>query len=145
MHASPMVRQPQVRVLVIDDDHDVADSTAAVLRLLDYDVCVAYSGDEAVAVAGQYRPDVVVLDIDMPGMDGLQTARHLKRDRRLARKSFVAHTASDEPFVRHVASQIGFRDLVVKGQPLSALIDVLLDETSGRPAARSTVLSKAPD
>ena len=139
-----MERQPQVRVLVVDDDHDGADSTAAVLRLLDYDVHVAYSGAEAIAVAGQYRPDVVVLDINMPGMDGFQTARHLKRDRRLARKSFVAHTARDESLVRQVASRIGFLDLVVKGQPLSALVDILL-EAPTRPPTRPMMPSRAPD
>ena len=117
----------RIRVLVVDDNHDLADSTAEVLRVLDYDVRTVYTGQEAVAVAGQYRPDIVVLDINMPGMDGLQTARHLKRDRRLARKSFLAHTGTDEPLVRQVASQIGFNGWVVKGGPMSALIDALLE------------------
>jgi CheY-like chemotaxis protein len=122
----------RVRVLLVDDNGDIADSTAEVLRLLDYDVCVAYSGEEALDVAGQYRPDILILDINMPGIDGLQTARHLKRDRRLARKSFVAYTASDEPPLRRVATQLGFEDLVVKGQPLSALLGVLMQARKAR-------------
>ena len=110
----------QVRVLLVNDDRDIADSTADVLRLLDYDVHVAYSGQDALDVAGRYRPDILILDINMPGIDGSQTTRHLMRDRRLARKLFVAHAARDD-----VASQIEFDDLVVKGQPLSALLGVL--------------------
>ena len=118
--------QQRTRVLVVDDDGDVADATAEVLRLLDYDVRVAYSGEEALGVAGQYRPDILILDINMPGIDGVQAARRLKHDRRLARKSFVAYTATDEPHIRRVASETGFEDLVVKGQPLSALLDALM-------------------
>jgi CheY-like chemotaxis protein len=112
----------QVRVLVVDDDHDVADSSAELLRLLDYDVRAAYSGEEAIGVAGRYRPDIVILDINMPGLDGWETARRLKRDRRLANKCFIAHTARGEPLVRRIASKIGFDGLVVKGQPLSAAL-----------------------
>ena len=118
--------QPRLRVLLVDDNGDIADSTAEVLRLLDYDVRVAYSGEEALEVAGRYRPDILILDINMPGMDGLQTARQLKRDRRLARKAFVAYTASVERPLRRLASHAGFEELVVKGQPLSALLGVLV-------------------
>ena len=118
----------RIRVLLVDDDRDVADSLAEVLRLLDYDVRVVYGGDEALGVAGDYRPDVVILDINMPGIDGLQAARELKRDRRLKDKPFIAHTASDEPLVRRVAADIGFRRTVIKGtQALAETIDALLD------------------
>ena len=119
---------PQIRVLLVDDDHDVADSLAEVLRLLDYDVRVAYSGEDALGIAGRYRPDVVILDVNMPGMNGLQAARQLKRDRRLSGKPFIAHTAADEPLVRQIATQIGFSHLVVKGgESLTAMVNALMD------------------
>lgn len=89
---------------------------------------VAYSGEEALCEAGNYRPDVVIPDVNMPGMDGLQPARLLKRDRRLSSKPFIAHTAADEPLVRQVATQIGFSHLVVKGgESLLATVDALCD------------------
>jgi CheY-like chemotaxis protein len=119
-----------MRVLIVDDDHDVADSLAALVRVvLDYDVCVEYSGESAIAMAGDYRPDAVVVDINMPGLDGLQTTRMLKRDRRLAGKTFIAHTAADGSFVRSVASRVGFREVVPKGgeSAVSHLIDLLSD------------------
>ena len=73
-----------MKVLIVDDDRDVADSLAALVRLvLDYDVCVRYSGETAISTAGKYRPDVVIVDVNMPGLDGLQTAQILKTDRRL--------------------------------------------------------------
>lgn len=119
-----------MKVLIVDDDHDVADSLAALVRVvLDYDVCVRYDGETAIATAGNYRPDVVILDVNMPGLDGLQTARILKTDRRLEHKPFIAHTGEDRPSVRRVASRIGFHEVVAKGgdSEISALIDLLSD------------------
>ena len=117
----------RTKVLIVDDDHDGADSLAVLLELLDYDVRVVYGGPDALAVAGAYRPDIVILDINMPIMDGLQTARHLKKDRRLQRASFVAHSAGDEPLVKRVAREIGFRHFVTKGTSETAVLDALLE------------------
>jgi len=70
-----------MKVLIVDDDHDVADSLAALVRVvLDYDVAVSYDGPEAIETAGEYQPDAVILDVNMPVLDGLETARQLKKD-----------------------------------------------------------------
>jgi two-component system, sensor histidine kinase len=117
-----------MKILIVDDDRDIADSLAEVVRVvLDHDVCVRYSGEDAIATAGEYRPDAVILDVNMPGVDGLQTVRILKTDRRLEQKTFIAHTADDSIFVRKVASRIGFHAVVAKGNAngLSELIDLL--------------------
>jgi two-component system, chemotaxis family, CheB/CheR fusion protein len=119
-----------MKILIVDDNRDAADALAALVRVvLDYDVCVQYSGETAIAMAGEYRPDVVIVDVNMPGLDGLQTARILKTDRRLQHKTFIAHTAEDSVFVRKVASRIGFHQVVAKGNTngMSELIDLLSD------------------
>ena len=97
----------QLRILVVDDDHDVADSLVAVLEMLDYDTCVTYSGTGAIELAGCFPPDVVILDINMPGLNGWQTARHLRTDRRMERAIFIAHTAVDGPLVKKLRCRAG--------------------------------------
>ena len=60
--------------------------------------------------------------------DPEQTARQLKRDRRLSGKPFIAHTAADEPLVRRIAAEIGFRRMVVKGgESLTEMLEALLE------------------
>ncbi|MCQ3978851.1 MAG: DNA-binding response regulator, partial [Anaerolineae bacterium] len=71
------------RVLVVDDDVEVAKSIEASLRK-QYQVYVVYSGIEAIKEARRHRPDLIVLDVVMPGMDGLDTCRELRADPALA-------------------------------------------------------------
>ena len=128
-----------MKVLIADDDLDVADSLAILIRVvLDSDVCVFYDGESAIAEAGDYRPDAVVLDINMPGLDGFQTARRLKMDRRLKHKAFIAHTAATDPLLTRIAQRAGFEHVVPKGDPesVSALIDLLAQLANARSSAR---------
>src|SRR5262249_51906204 len=69
---------PHWRVLVVDDNRDSAESLAAVLRLDRHEALVAYGGKEALAVAERERPDLILLDIGMPDMDGYEVARRLR-------------------------------------------------------------------
>ena len=64
-----------LRVLVVDDDRDTADSTAMLVKLWGHDVCVAYGGATALEAAAIYQPDVLVLDIAMPMVTGNDVAQ----------------------------------------------------------------------
>ena len=66
------------RILVVDDDRDLALGTAALLRAEGYDVEIAGSGEEALRRIGWIRPDLVLLDYEMPGMDGLTVLERLR-------------------------------------------------------------------
>jgi CheY-like chemotaxis protein len=75
----PTVPEPlQLRILCVDDNPDVADSLGAMLRLYGAEVAVCHSGSAAVATADWFRPDAAVLDVSMPGMDGLELAARLR-------------------------------------------------------------------
>src|SRR5579883_2092683 len=67
------------RVLVVDDSWDTADSLAQLLTLWGYDAEAGYGGAAALEAARTYRPDVVVLDVAMPSMDGFQVAVALRQ------------------------------------------------------------------
>ena len=68
-----------MRILVADDNVDAADSLAMLLQFLGYDVHVAYDGAQAVKLAHDWEPRMVILDINMPVMDGYQAARALRQ------------------------------------------------------------------
>jgi PAS domain S-box-containing protein len=72
-------RAPLRRVLVIDDNHDVRSTFAMLLQLLGAMTWLAGSGEEGVAMLAEARPDLIFLDLSMPGMDGFETARRMRQ------------------------------------------------------------------
>jgi CheY-like chemotaxis protein len=68
----------QLRVLAVDDDADTRETIALLDRLQGHDACTARDGPSALAVAASYRPDVILLDVAMPGMNGWVVARSLR-------------------------------------------------------------------
>ena len=73
-------REPKFRVLVVDDNRDGADSLAMLLRMWGYGVQVVYDGVAAVAAARANRPDCILSDIGLPGIDGYRMAEQLRGD-----------------------------------------------------------------
>jgi PAS domain S-box-containing protein len=69
---------PARRVLLVDDNRDAADACGLLLELAGHDVRIAYSGRSALEAAEMFRPEVAVLDIGMPDLDGYQVARHIR-------------------------------------------------------------------
>jgi len=72
------------KILLVDDDFDFVQATRIVLESAGHEVLVAYDGDEGLAKAREYHPDLVILDIIMPTRDGFSTCVQLKRDPTLA-------------------------------------------------------------
>jgi signal transduction histidine kinase/CheY-like chemotaxis protein len=104
------------RVLVVDDNPDGADSLAEVLRLLGHDADVAFDGRSAVSKAVADTFDLVVLDINLPGMDGYEVARRIRQQAPAGVHRFVAMTgfgteedhkrSRDEGFIAHLVKPI---------------------------------------
>jgi DNA-binding response OmpR family regulator len=69
----------EVRVVVVDDMHDAAELVASVLSLDGYKTKTAFGGQQALELIEDYRPHVVLLDVDMPGIDGCELAGRLRR------------------------------------------------------------------
>jgi signal transduction histidine kinase/DNA-binding response OmpR family regulator len=112
---------PPRRVLVVDDNHDAADSLGMILKLLGADVRVARDGPEALETLQDYDPEVVLLDIGMPGMDGYEVARRIRAQRRGPRPTIVALTGFGQEKDRRDAREAGFDHHLVKPAEIDAL------------------------
>jgi CheY-like chemotaxis protein len=113
------------RVLVVDDNRDAADSLAILLRLWGYDCRACYDGQDALQTTWEFRPDCLILDINMPGMDGCAVARRIRELPELSGIKLVALTAySDETYARRIR-EAGFDYRLVKAGNIEKLENLL--------------------
>jgi len=82
----------KLRILVVDDNEDAADTLAAMVRLWGHDACCAYDGSSALGLAPDYGPEVVLLDVGLPGIDGYELARRLRAVRAVRVSRIIAVT-----------------------------------------------------
>jgi two-component system CheB/CheR fusion protein len=130
-HARPSASLPgaRTRVLVVDDNADAADGLAMLLRAHGLDVHVAYRGSDALAVAGQLQPQVVLLDLGLPDMAGEDVARGMRQADWGARARLVAITGWGQDADRARTRDAGFDQHLVKPVDPDVLLDVI-GETS---------------
>jgi DNA-binding response OmpR family regulator len=83
-------------ILVVDDDHAVAEAIERSLRRSGFEVSVAHRGADALAIARQQRPDLVILDIMMPGMDGIEVGKAMRQIPELAQLPILFLTGKQE-------------------------------------------------
>ena len=95
------------RVLVVDDHHDGAEALGQVLCTLGCEVRLAHSGKEALEVAPVFQPRLVILDIQMPGMDGLETAKLMRSQPWAKRATLATHSGSSDPKITDLSQQAG--------------------------------------
>jgi PAS domain S-box-containing protein len=116
------------RILVVDDNRDFANTLAALLETFGHEVRTVYDGRTAVAIAAEYRPDAVLLDIGLPEMNGYEVARELRQVPGLAQVRLVAFTGYGQEEDRRRVREAGFDFHLVKpveAVELARLIDAL--------------------
>jgi CheY-like chemotaxis protein len=113
------------RVLIADDNHDAAVSLSMLLQSLGHDTRVVHDGIEALEEAELFRPEVVLLDIGMPRLNGYETARRMRSRAWAANTQIVAVTGWGQETDRHRAREAGFHRHLVKPADLDALIDIM--------------------
>ncbi len=116
---------PTARVLVVDDNVDSARSLARLLKLLGHDVRTAYDGPEAIAAAETHRPDVILLDIGLPGMDGYCVARQLRESGPCKDSVIVAVSGYGREEDRRRSREAGFNFHLIKPIDHDALLTLL--------------------
>ena len=122
----PVVRPcGKLRVLIADDNHDAADSLAMLLSIDGYEVRTVYGGRAAVSAAETFRPDVALLDIGMPELDGYAAAREIRRQRGGVDTYLVAITGWGQEEDKRRALEAGFATHVTKPVNPDLLRDLL--------------------
>ncbi len=111
--------EPLRRILVVDDNLDAAELMGEVLRARGHDVCVAHDGPTALALAAEFHPDIALLDIGLPVMDGYELARRLRGQ--LGAVKLIALTGYGQAADRARAKDAGFDLHMVKPVQMDAL------------------------
>ncbi|MFW6197524.1 MAG: ATP-binding protein, partial [Myxococcota bacterium] len=115
------------RILVVEDNQDAADLLALLLKRRGHDVTVAGDGPTALEISARLKPDVVLLDIGLPGMDGYELARHLRRQSMQPRPRLVALSGYGGDAERERAERAGLDGFLTKpvnGEQLNEMLNV---------------------
>jgi len=111
------------KILLVDDEEDIIETVGTMLRLRGYDVITAFDGSEGLAKARSERPDLILLDIIMPVMDGMDVCAKLKADKATIRIPIIMFSVLAENLAIVKAHKAGANDYVVKPFNLSALLN----------------------
>ena len=124
--------RPQRRVLIVDDNHDSADSLAMLMRLTGNDTYMAHDGLEAIEAIEKYRPEVVLLDIGLPGLDGHEVCRRVREQPWGKDIIVIALTGWGQEDDRRKSEEAGFNGHLVKPVDYDKLLELLASLTNGR-------------
>lgn len=118
------------RILIVDDQAATVDLISTSLRILGHEPISAYNGEQALALLVKHKPDIVLLDMMMPGIDGLETLRRLRRTAGLDQVPVIVVSAGQEFDLEDRVRQAGGAVLLPKPismDQLQAKIDKCLD------------------
>jgi CheY-like chemotaxis protein len=119
------------RVLIVDDNEDAANSLAMILQLSGHETASVYTAADALARAAAFRPDVVLLDIGLPGMDGYEVAQKMRELPGLRGIRLVAVTGYGRSDDRLRARDAGFDDHLTKPVEFAVLDRTLAGVRAG--------------
>lgn len=124
--AQPGEAAPQGRrILIVDDNADSADSLAMLLQLGGHEAHTAYDGPQGLEAAARLQPDVMLLDLGLPGMDGCEVCRRVRQQPWARRALLVAVTGWGQAADRQRSQEAGFDAHLVKPVELQALEKII--------------------
>jgi two-component system CheB/CheR fusion protein len=110
------------RILIVDDNHDAASTLALVLSFYDHVTKVAHNGSDAISETEQFKPEIVLLDIGLPEMDGYEVARRIRQLRQAREILLIAITGYGQPNDRIRSQEAGFDHHLVKPVDIPQLL-----------------------
>lgn len=126
-----MTAPAPTRVLVVDDNTDVRETLRAMLELSGFEVATAAGGETAIEMARSYRPDVVVMDLSMPGVDGFAAAKRLRAEQGDA-LPLISLSALPTPDAANWSRRAGFDFHLAKPANPGELVATLVQAASAR-------------
>lgn len=129
-------------ILIVEDDEDILNLLQFNFESAGFEVQTSGDGREGLAMARRLRPDIVLLDLMLPGMDGFEICKSLKRDSETAQIPVLMLTARGEEVDRIVGLELGADDYVVKPfsfRELLLRVRAVLRRSAGQPVERTTL------
>jgi CheY-like chemotaxis protein len=120
---------PQRRILIVDDNRDAANLMARTLQLMGHETHTAYDGLEGVQAAESLRPDVTLLDIGLPKMNGYEVARHIRKREWGKDMRLIALSGWGQDEDKRRAAEAGFNHHLTKPVDIDTLQSVLASTT----------------
>ncbi|MGH7914411.1 MAG: ATP-binding protein, partial [Candidatus Binataceae bacterium] len=124
-----------MQVLIVDDSEDTTETAALLLGTWHHEIRVAHTGAEALKVASEYQPDVILLDIGLPGMDGYEVARRLRRDPRFKGTLIIAlsgYGGYGQETDHQKSREAGFDEHLIKPVNLEKLNGLLSEKLNAK-------------
>jgi signal transduction histidine kinase len=116
---------PRRRILIVDDNRDSTESLATLLQMLGHEVQTAYEGETGLRMAVQFSPDIILLDIGLPRLSGLEVARRIRQDLGLGDAFLIAMTGYGQEEDKRRSQEAGFNAHLVKPVDFSELQTLL--------------------
>jgi two-component system, chemotaxis family, CheB/CheR fusion protein len=120
------MRRARLRILLVDDNVDGVETLAEVLRHEGHTVTTAHDGESGLAWLQSFRPDLAILDLGLPKLDGFALAARARAEERLRSIPLIALSAYDSPAHRQRATEAGFDHHLSKPPNLRQLEELLL-------------------
>ena len=114
-----------MKVLVVDDYESAAFVTARIFEMMSHDVDVAYSGAEALNKVKNSKPDLILLDIGMPEMDGFETCQRIRNEEGLENVRIIAQTGRGDDETIDACVEAGFNEHLLKPVEIKHVQDIL--------------------
>ncbi len=114
-----------LRIIIADDDRDTVLSLATILLQEGHEVREVYRGDAVVDQVRAYKPDVVLLDIGMPGLTGFEIARHMRQELGRARPLLIAVAAWNQKSAKVLGKLVGFDHYLTKPYSTAELLGLI--------------------
>lgn len=121
------------RILVVDDEMDLVETLRFSLELEGYEVLTSYNGEEALHLARNNQPDLILLDVVLPKMDGYKVCRLLKFDARYKHIPILMFTAQTQEKDRIIGQKTGADEYIIKPFEMEELIKKVREYLSKKP------------